>query len=85
MRLESLADVTEQILPLTPSMTELDVAQLIMTLHQNPGAGTDILAAYQAADPETRADAWYAVWTILTAASTVANVITSIASAVVLA
>lgn len=84
VRLESFEDVVGVILPIAPTMTERDVADLILTIHSDPTSGPEMLAAYQAADARVPPSAWATVWSVLQAAAGVASVITSIASAAAL-
>ena len=82
MKLESLQDVVDQILPLAPEMTEKDISDLIYTIHLDPSSGPEILAAYQAANPPKPLNVRGLIWQILLDASSVASIITSIVGAV---
>jgi hypothetical protein len=84
MKLETLEDVTAFVLPIAPTMSEDDVKALIKTVHEDPTAGQDLLAAYQAASAETPPDVWAEIWNIIQQASNVAGIITSLYSAAAL-
>jgi hypothetical protein len=83
MNLASFQDVVDFVLPLAPTMTERDVADLIETIRENPAAGPDLLEAYKAAaDTTTPADVWDSIWAALQIAAKAASVVTSLAGAV---
>jgi hypothetical protein len=83
MKLETFQDVVLAILPLAPTMSERDVADLLLCIHEDPSAGPDILSAYIAADAGPDGLSTFdEIWKILQIAATVAGVITSLAGAV---
>jgi hypothetical protein len=83
MRLETFEDVCEYVLPMAKTLSEDDVKDLLLTVHNDPTAGPDILEAYRAASVENDPSVWSDIWDALQKAAAVANIISSIGGAAV--
>jgi hypothetical protein len=71
-------DVIDQLLPLAPTLTEKDIADIVLTVYKDPSAGPDILAAYAAANVDNDPDWLVKVWGVVQEAASIASVISAI-------
>ena len=81
-KLESFEDVVSVLQPIAPNLSERNIKDLLLVVHQNPLAGPELLESYQAASPEVPTSVWSSIWSVLQAAAQVADVITSIGGVV---
>lgn len=85
VKLTSFDDVVSQILPLAPSMTERDIADLLQAVAADPSAADVLEADYRAANASLGVNVLDTIWAILLEASQVAGIISSLAGVVALA
>jgi len=78
MAIETFDDVCQVIVPLTVNISERDLRDIILTIHNDPSTASALEASYRAANADTPEGTVSKAWEVITAAASTASVITSL-------